>query len=89
MARAKRTEKVVWRDERWKVALVDRTNKPGKKAFAYFKGIRVASYDEDGLHDHQDGTEILRVPIYEEIENALKVAWENYLAGRPDKIAVA
>ena len=89
MAKGQRKEKTVWRDERWKVTLVDRTNNPGKKALAYFKGIKVASYDENGLHDHQDGVTFMRIPIHAEIEDALKVAWENYLVGQQETFAVA
>ncbi|MBQ3310140.1 hypothetical protein IJG73_01720 [Candidatus Saccharibacteria bacterium] len=89
MAQKRRKEKTIWRDERWRVALVDRTNNPGKKALAYFKGIKVASYDENGLHDHQDGAAVLRVPIYDEIADVLKVAWENHLVMQQETFAVA
>ena len=78
MVQTERKEKTVWRDDRWRVAVIDRTNNPGKKALAYFKDIQVASYDDAGLHDHQDGIAVMHIPIHNEIQSALKVAWENY-----------
>ena len=80
MVQVTRSEKTVWRDDRWRVAVIDRTNNPGKKALAYFKDIQVASYDDTGLHDHQDGIAVMRIPIHTEIQSALKVAWENHSA---------
>ncbi|MBR3220318.1 hypothetical protein IKF76_00405 [Candidatus Saccharibacteria bacterium] len=78
---AQRKETTVWHSDGWRVAVADRTNHPGeKKALAFFKDIKVASYDNAGLHDHQDGIAIRRIPIHDEIQNELKIAWENYQA---------
>ena len=77
MARDRRKEKTVWCDEKWRVTLRYRTNNPGQKAIAYFKNIQVASYDDRGLRDHQDGIAMRRIPIRGDVESIMRIAYEN------------
>ena len=77
MVQARQSEKTVWHDEKWRVALKPRTNNPGKKVVAYFKDIRIASYDERGLHDHQDGIASHRIPVRGDVEDIMRIAFEN------------
>lgn len=70
-------EKTVWHDEKWRVTLKPRTNNPGEKAVVYFKDICVASYDERGLRDHQDGVASYRIPVRGDVKDIMRIAFEN------------